>query len=47
MENKKHPKIDKISSVAFDLQEALKDFIEIVSILQKDLDKIKTTLKID
>ncbi len=47
MTNKKLPKINEVNSAIFDLQEALKNFVIILNNLQKDINKIKFTLKID
>ena len=45
--NKKTPEIDEVGSAVFDLQESLKNFIIILNNLQKDVNKIKSILKID
>jgi len=47
MNDKKLSEVDEMGSAVFDLQESLKNFIIILNNLQKDIDKIKSVLKID
>jgi hypothetical protein len=47
MNNKKLPEIDEIGSAFFDLEEAIRSLFIILSGLQRDVDKIKSVMKID